>query len=193
MFNDVLPHNDVAIRILKATDSLMAREGIQNLSTHKVAKAAGVSVGIIYLYFKDKDELLSQLVRWLFNDFSQFVQSHYYPELPLFEQYRSLWKATWQYLREHPNVVSNMHQYESLPSYQQMISNCMDNRDLAWHQFILNGQKAGVIASLPSYILLPMSMKVTWELMYVEMLREEILSDAIIDDVIERTWKTIIV
>ncbi|MDG6815552.1 TetR/AcrR family transcriptional regulator [Glaesserella parasuis] len=32
----------------------MAKEGVQNLSTHKIAKEAGVSVGTIYLYFKDK-------------------------------------------------------------------------------------------------------------------------------------------
>ena len=61
MFKKNVPQNEVVLRILKAADVLMAREGVQNLSTHKIAKEAGVSVGTIYLYFKDKETLLKQL------------------------------------------------------------------------------------------------------------------------------------
>ncbi|WP_234886461.1 helix-turn-helix domain-containing protein [Glaesserella parasuis] len=50
MFKGILPQNEVAMCILNATDRLMAKEGVQNLSTHKIAKEAGVSVGTIYLY-----------------------------------------------------------------------------------------------------------------------------------------------
>ncbi|AHG81766.1 Transcriptional regulator acrR protein [Bibersteinia trehalosi USDA-ARS-USMARC-188] len=193
MFDDVLPHNDVAIRILRAADSLMARKGIQYLSTHKIAKEAGVSVGTIYLYFKDKEELLNQLVRHLFNEFHHFVKTHYDPTLAFFEQYRQLWLATWEFMQSNPNVVANMHQYESLPTFQTMILSCIDNQELAWCQFIENGKREGVIAPLPSYVLMAMSMKVTWELMYMQLLRKETLSDAVIEEVIVRTWKTIMV
>ncbi|AGH38433.1 Transcriptional regulator acrR protein [Bibersteinia trehalosi USDA-ARS-USMARC-189] len=50
-----------------------------------------------------------------------------------------------------------------------------------------------MIAPLPSYVLMAMSMKVTWELMYMQLLRKETLSDAVIEEVIVRTWKTIMV
>ncbi|MDG6298952.1 TetR/AcrR family transcriptional regulator [Glaesserella parasuis] len=101
--------------ILNATDRLMAKEGVQNLSTHKIAKEAGVSVGTIYLYFKDKETLLNQLVLYLFNAFHSAVDREYDPDLPLFEQYKKLWNATWQFMLDNPNIVKNMHQYESLP------------------------------------------------------------------------------
>lgn len=95
MFKDILPQNEVAMCILNATDRLMAKEGVQNLSTHKIAKEAGVSVGTIYLYFKDKETLLNQLVLYLFNTFHSAVDREYDPDLPLFEQYKKLWNATW--------------------------------------------------------------------------------------------------
>lgn len=38
----------------------MARDGLNNLSMHKIAKEAKISAGTIYLYFKNKDELLEQ-------------------------------------------------------------------------------------------------------------------------------------
>ncbi|MDE4010405.1 TetR/AcrR family transcriptional regulator [Glaesserella parasuis] len=61
----------------------MAKEGVQNLSTHKIAKEAGVSVGTIYLYFKDKETLLNQLVLYLFNTFHSAVDREYDPCLCL--------------------------------------------------------------------------------------------------------------
>nr|WP_075631002.1 TetR/AcrR family transcriptional regulator [Glaesserella parasuis] len=115
MFKGILPQNEVAMCILNATDRLMAKEGVQNLSTHKIAKEAGVSVGTIYLYFKDKETLLNQLVLYLFNTFHSAVDREYDPDLPLFEQYKKLWNATWQFMLDNPNIVKNMHQYESLP------------------------------------------------------------------------------
>lgn len=194
MFDDILPHNDVAIRILRTADSLMATEGIQHLSTHKIAKAAGVSVGTIYLYFKDKDELLDQLVRFLFRDFHDHLEPHYQDELSLFEQYRVLWWATLKYMRDNPNVILNMHQYESLPSFQKMMASCYETNILTWKKFITRGQDEGVFALLPCNVLLAMSMKVIFELMYQQnRVGSEILSDDIIEDVINRTWKTILI
>lgn len=194
MFSDVLPHNDVAIRILKTADSLMAVEGIQNLSTHKIAKAAGVSVGTIYLYFKNKDELLDQLVHFLFYEFHHYLEQYYQPELPIFEQYQLLWRATLNFIRHNPTVVQNMHQYESIPRFQTLVSTCIDENVLSWNKFITRGKQAGVFADLPNYVLLAMSMKVAFELMYIQQRRkEQILSDDIINDVILRTWKTILI
>lgn len=193
MFDDILPHNDVALRILRAADVLMAREGVQNLSTHKVAKEAGVSVGTIYLYFKDKEALLNQLVMYLFREFHQFIESRSpSPDSPLFEQYRQLWRATWEFIQNNPSIAKNMHQYESIPSFQQLVLECSNSEKLNWNRFIKQGQVQGVIAPLPSYVLIAMSMKVVWELTYMLLLREETLSDEVIDEVISRTWKAII-
>ena len=49
---------DLAEQIFSATDRFMAKEGLNQLSMHKLAKEANVAAGTIYLYFKNKDELL---------------------------------------------------------------------------------------------------------------------------------------
>ena len=43
---------DLAEQIFMATDRLMAKEGLTQLSMHKLAKEANVAAGTIYLYFK---------------------------------------------------------------------------------------------------------------------------------------------
>lgn len=191
MFSHLLPQHPVAIRILQAADALMARDGVQNLSTHKIAKEAGVSVGTIYLYFKDKDELLNQLVMYLFNEFHGCFEGKLDLSLSPFEQYCQLWRITWQFVRENPRVVQNKHQYEALPGFREMILKCQNSEEMAWSRFLKAGQAQGVILPLPVYVLSTMSMSVVWELIYTEMLRDERFSDAVIDEVIARTWKAI--
>ncbi|QBQ64573.1 TetR/AcrR family transcriptional regulator [Actinobacillus indolicus] len=191
MFKQNVPQNEVALRILKAADVLMAREGVQNLSTHKIAKEAGVSVGTIYLYFKDKDHLLNQLVLYLFDAFQTAIDQEYHADLPLFEQYQKLWHASWQFMLDNPNIVKNMHQYESLLQFQTTMKNCMSVEELPWNTFIKRGQSQKIIASLPPFVLYAISMRTAWELMYQQMMLEQSYSSEMIDEVILRTWKAI--
>lgn len=183
--------SDVALRILQATEALIAKEGMHNLSTHKVAKASGVSVGTIYLHFKDKEALLNQLVIYLFDRYYQFVGRCADPDLPLFEQYRTLWRASWTFMQQNPNVVQNMHQYEALPTFRSMLLACTNAEDHIWNVFIKRGQEEGVLSSLPPQVLLSISVRTAWELMYVQLLREENYGDEVIEEVIQRTWKAI--
>lgn len=48
-------------RILDAAAAVLAERGYAGLSTNRVAEAAGVSVGSLYRYFHDKDDLVEEL------------------------------------------------------------------------------------------------------------------------------------
>ncbi len=48
--------------ILQAAIRVLVEEGYPNASTVKIAQAAGVSVGTVYAYFADKDEIFSTYV-----------------------------------------------------------------------------------------------------------------------------------
>ncbi|KAE9534581.1 TetR/AcrR family transcriptional regulator [Ursidibacter arcticus] len=188
-----VPHNEVALRILNAADTLMAENGVQYLSTHKIAKQAGVSVGTIYLYFKDKDDLLNQLVIYLFGQFNQAIEKQYDETLPLFEQYRALWLAKFEFMSNNLNIVKNMYQYESLPQFRELLRHCFESEHLPWNRFIKRGLKQGVIVDLPLQILYAMSMKVPQDLIYQQLSLDKVYSQQLIEDVILRTWKAIIV
>lgn len=186
-----MPLNDVALRILNAADELMATTGMQNLSTHKIAKQAGVSVGTIYLYFKDKEELLNCLVTYLFEQFHYHLEQHYDENLPLFEQYQALWKATWQYLEQNPNAVLNVHQYESLPHYAQLLAKYMDTEALACNKLLLKGKAQGVIANLDQELIFALTLRSVWEMKRLSTVLGKTYSAEVLDDIIQRTWKAI--
>ncbi len=48
-------------RLLEAATRVLAERGYAGLSTNRVAAAAGVSVGSLYRYFGDKDDLVREL------------------------------------------------------------------------------------------------------------------------------------
>lgn len=48
-------------RILRAAGTVLAARGYAGLSTNRVAETAGVSVGSLYRYFHDKDDLVEEL------------------------------------------------------------------------------------------------------------------------------------
>lgn len=64
--------NDMRSSILKAADEIISEEGIENLSVRKIASKIEYSPGIIYHYFKDKDDILNTI---LMDSYSKIVKS----------------------------------------------------------------------------------------------------------------------
>jgi AcrR family transcriptional regulator len=60
------PKTDKALEtkelILTATTQILLKEGIEAINTNYIAKKAGVSIGTLYQYFKDKDDILAMLL-----------------------------------------------------------------------------------------------------------------------------------
>jgi len=55
-------------KIIKAGFDLICEKGYHNTNTAEIAKAAGVSTGIVYNYFKDKHDILIEGIKLYAND-----------------------------------------------------------------------------------------------------------------------------
>ena len=55
-------------KIIKAGFDLICKKGYYNTNTVEIAKAAGVSTGIVYQYFKDKHDILIAGIKIYAND-----------------------------------------------------------------------------------------------------------------------------
>lgn len=53
---------EMVARIVDAVGVVLAERGLDNMTTNHVADAAGVSIGSLYQYFGDKDELVEALM-----------------------------------------------------------------------------------------------------------------------------------
>lgn len=180
---------DMAELIFAATERLMARDGLNNLSMHKIAKEANISAGTIYLYFKNKDELLEQFARRVFTGFSCAMAQDCDETLPYFEQYRIMWWNIWRYLKANPMLTSNMHQYQALPHFAAL---CQEfEAESRWTLFCQNAEKAGELSDLPAKVLFSLGLESAINLAFDQVFFKQMLSERVLEEVIERTWRSI--
>lgn len=181
--------NDMAEQIFAATERLMAEQGLHNLSMHKIAKAANISAGTIYLYFKSKDVLLEQLARRVLSLFSKELEKGYDPTKAYFEQYRIMWWNIWYLLLDNPITVKNMSQYLSLPYFVEVCAEAEDQSH--WALFCKEAIAAGVICDLPVKVLFSLGLESAINLASDRIYFNQELTNDMLESVIERTWRAI--
>ena len=183
------PETDMSEQIFAATERLMAKDGLHNLSMHKIAKEAKISAGTIYIYFKSKEELLEQFARRVFSLFSAELEKGKDTSRSYFEQYRTMWWNIWHYLEANPMITSNMLQYQSLPHFHEI---CQDLEEKGcWALFCRTAVQAGVLCDLPPKVLFILSLESAINLAFDPKMLRQILTEDILETVIERTWRSI--
>lgn len=88
--------------ILDAAAQVLVRDGYVNASTNRIAERAGVSVGSVYEYFRNKEDLFDALIQRQAGDtLSRIVAEAPAPGQPLEETLRSLVFAALAAQREY--------------------------------------------------------------------------------------------
>lgn len=74
---------------LKAFE-LMARQGIKSISMRQIAEACGVSKPVLYYYFKDKDDLLFQMIKERLDEINKILNQGLEKDLSLQDLLKTL-------------------------------------------------------------------------------------------------------
>jgi AcrR family transcriptional regulator len=115
--------------VLEAAARVLLREGYTRATTNRIAEAAGVSVGSLYQYFADKDEIFESLLRRQTEvALEAMLRVGADPDTPLEDLLRRILSAS---LRAHRHGTRIYRQLESLPGdrFQRHMSGA--NRRLA--------------------------------------------------------------
>lgn len=72
--------------------ALVAHEGLNGFSMHKLAKAAGVSPATLYIYYQDKDDLILQVGLLEVKRMAEATLRDFDPQLPFAEGLRVQWR-----------------------------------------------------------------------------------------------------
>lgn len=104
---------------------MIVEEGFDGLSMQKLARAAGVSPATIYIYFKDRDDLLLQLYQLESDKYFEYVLKGFDPEMDFATGLSVQWKNRARYMVDHPDKAHFMEHFKYTPLHQK----CMVNRD----------------------------------------------------------------
>ena len=120
-------------QILDAAEELFIREGYEATKMRSLAKAAGVPIGSIYQFFKDKSEILQALhVRYLefFQQRLDALDDEMMVQLPLPDYVEQVVDFCNQFLIDYPGYYAIFTQVQGLPPGWQQLEDSLDAKIL---------------------------------------------------------------
>lgn len=101
--------------ILEAALDLIAVGGFHAAPTALIAEKAGVGIGTIYRYFKDKEDLIQALFTDLAQKSGRAIMQGWDAAAPIKDQFVHLTRNTFQYLIDNRKSTAFMEQYFNSP------------------------------------------------------------------------------
>src|ERR1700744_423919 len=98
---------------------MIVEEGFDGLSMQKLAKAAGVSPATIYIYFKDRDDLLLQLYQLEIDKYFAYVLKGFDPEMDFATGLSIQWKNRARYIIDYPDKAHFMEHFKYTPLHKK--------------------------------------------------------------------------
>jgi len=109
---------------------MIVKEGFDGLSMQKLAKAAKVSPATIYIYYKNREDLLRSLYNDVLQTFTEVALRKFSPSLSLEEGLWLQWKNRLKFIIDYPVYYQFFEQFRSSP--------CINHKDVKKKEFMDN-------------------------------------------------------
>ena len=148
---------DKRTAILEATLTLISERGFHNTPMSLIAKASGVSAGIIYHYFANKEALINELYKEIKLEFLRAMLVDYSEDLPLKERFLSIWHNLVNYSLNYPARGVFLEQFENSPFRNHEMDEDVIQVTASFFQLFQQGVEEEVFTSLPPLVLFDLS------------------------------------
>lgn len=149
---------------------LFVTEGFDGLSMQKLAKAAGVSPATLYIYYKDRDDLIIQLWQGVMSKMTEATLQNFDPEMSFETGLRIQWMNRARYFIANPKSMHFMEQIKYSP-YHETCLKFMDQRfvtDLS--RFMRNAIDRGELVNVPLEVYWSIAFAPLYQLVKMHML-----------------------
>jgi AcrR family transcriptional regulator len=101
--------------VFEATIKLVNEIGFVSSSVAKIAREAKVSPATIYIYYKNKDDLLVSTYVNIKKALSDAMLKDFDETRPIWETVRRIWLNTFDYIKAHPSYFQFTEQFANSP------------------------------------------------------------------------------
>ena len=126
---------------------MIVTEGFDGLSMQKLAKAAGVSPATIYIYYKNREDLLTQLYNEVQKKFAEVALRKFSPELSLADGLWLQWKNRVKFILDYPVYFQFFEQFRNSPLIHNKDIEKTEFRE-NMKAFVMNAVKRGEMAKM---------------------------------------------
>ncbi len=105
-----LKSEDKVKAIQKAVTSIVKKEGIAGIKMSKVASQANIAQGTVYIYYKNKSELINKIYKELKKESTHFLSFEKYTDMSYVSAFKAIWINYCTYLINNDEAVHFMKQ-----------------------------------------------------------------------------------
>lgn len=116
---------------------MIVAEGFDGFSMQKLAKVAGVSPATLYIYFKDREDLIIQLAMEEGRKMTEATLENFDPEMPFSEGLRVQWMNRAHYSIENPQQIHFLEQIKHSPLHEKAMKDTMEKFRPIMKEFVM--------------------------------------------------------
>jgi AcrR family transcriptional regulator len=128
---------------------LIVKNGLEGFSMNKLAKACNVSVATLYIYYKDRDDLIIKVAIEEGRLMGDAMIKDFNPELPFEQGLRKQWENRYQYMVSNPILGLFFDQLRSSSYQQEFLSSFLKGFQVVVGKFMHNVIERGEIEAIP--------------------------------------------
>lgn len=128
---------------------MIVKHGLDGFSMQKLAKAAGVSPATLYIYYKDRDDLITQLATNISHRLMETSLKGMHPKMSFADGLELQWKNRMEFYLNHPNDVEFIEQIRYTPTYDSVKDTIRKNFGDVLGKFVHNAINRGELQPLP--------------------------------------------
>ena len=100
---------------------LIVAQGFDGFSMQKLAKAANVSPATLYIYYKDREDLILKLWVDLFTEMAEATLKNFDPDMSFSEGLKTQWINRAKYCMKHPKQMTFLEQLRHSPLQEKAV------------------------------------------------------------------------
>ncbi|QHT65474.1 TetR/AcrR family transcriptional regulator [Rhodocytophaga rosea] len=144
--------------VIEKAIELLVKDGFEGFSMGKLAKACNISVATLYIYYKDKDDLIKKLGVEEVRRMMELMTKDFSPDMSFKEGLKKQWENRAGYALTNPNRAEFSEIILNSPHCKYVLTEVNSDLKVILETFI---QKA-----IKNKELLPMPMAVFWSVAY---------------------------
>jgi AcrR family transcriptional regulator len=140
-------HKEKSIR--EKALKMIVKKGIEGFSIQKLAKAAKVSPATIYIYFKDKEDLILQLCKEAGEKMAEITLKNFEPSMSFAEGLKIQWVNRAKYCLKYPEQMHFLEQIRHSPLQDKLMNMMNEKFKNAMNLFVTNAIRRKELVKVP--------------------------------------------
>lgn len=135
--------------VIEKAINLMVQDGFQGFSMNKLARACNISVATLYIYYKDKDDLIRKIGVDIGKNFFTMTLRDFSPDMHFEDGLRKQWENRSAYAIQFPNEVAFFEIIRHSPHGDYILGESLSDFKTRMGDFFTNAVKNKELIELP--------------------------------------------